>query len=67
MIARMQHPQHGWMHAYSDSEIAYLRGLGWDVEQDPIEAIESAKEDVKTAIADLQAPRKKPGPKPKAK
>lgn len=29
---RLQHPVHGHMHAYSQSEIEHLNGLGWAVE-----------------------------------
>lgn len=33
---RMQHPKHGWHHAYNSSEEAYLRAHGWEPEAAPL-------------------------------
>lgn len=35
MTTRMMHPLHGWMHAYSASEIEALKKHGWVVEEQP--------------------------------
>jgi hypothetical protein len=52
MATRMQHPEHGWTHAYDEGEVARLEKLGWSVEKPPV----------------VEPPqKKKPGPKPKAK
>lgn len=32
MTTRMQHPQHGFTHAYNQSEISYLETRGWTPE-----------------------------------
>ena len=35
MPIRMQHPNHGYMHAYNANDLAYLKALGWSVAEEP--------------------------------
>ena len=44
-MRRMKHPQHGWTHAYTPTEEAYLRRLGWG-DDDPEPPPKNAEEPV---------------------
>lgn len=52
MPVRMQHPKHGYTHAYNTVDKAYLESLGWRVEEaKPVEPkVEITPEDEDAAI-----------------
>ena len=71
MTTLMVHPLHGAMHAYSNSEIERLKGLGWSVEM-PAVLVSSPSNGkgcypVPDVVQFYEEPKRKPGRPPKAK
>ena len=64
MTIRMKHPDHGFTHAYSVSEITYLTGLGWSEDKPAPKkvAVEEVVEEEETVKAQEKS---KPGRPPK--
>ncbi len=48
MTTRMKHPEHGWTHAYDQSEIDRLKAHGWEPEEDPQEVLKEVQEAIQT-------------------
>lgn len=75
---RMQHPEHGFHHAYDSAELARMESNGWKREgkapdkDAQIKALRDQLATLEGAVAPLEgvapdeAPKAKPGRKPKA-
>lgn len=58
MPTRMKHEEHGWTHAYGETEVEALKAHGWEVEQESKPLVLPVVE---------EPPKRKPGRPAKAK